>query len=101
MSGKNTFSSLLSQLREEKGMTQYALARVSGLSKQAISLLEQGAREPTWDTVQLLAKALGVTCADFLDPGIELPDVEPPRGRGRPRKEEAASAPPKRKRKKE
>jgi transcriptional regulator with XRE-family HTH domain len=43
------------------------LAKRSGLSKQAISRLEFGDREPAWSTVQLLAAALGLSCDEFID----------------------------------
>ncbi len=87
------FAARLKEIREEKGVSQYALAKSSGLSKQAISQLELGLREPNWQTVQLLALALGVDCTAFKDTGLELPDVEPSAGPGRPRKT-AADTPP-------
>jgi DNA-binding XRE family transcriptional regulator len=69
-------------------MSQYALAQQAGLSKQAISKLEKGEREPTWTTVQRLAMVLGQDYQAFADPGIKLllPDVKA-RGRGRPPKQ--------------
>jgi transcriptional regulator with XRE-family HTH domain len=82
------FADCLRSLRMAAGMSQYALAKRSGLSKQALSNLELGAREPTWATVQRLAAALGVTCQQFEDPALSVPMEETPaRGRGRPRKE--------------
>ncbi len=88
-----TFAALLAELRQERGLSQYALAKKSGLTKQTISRLEMGEREPNWGTVQLLALALGVDCTAFKDTGLELPDVEPSAGPGRPRKT-AADTPP-------
>lgn len=79
------FSKKLCELREQRGLSQYALAKLSGLSKQALSKLELGNREPTWQTVQLLALALGVDPAAFVDPSIKPPadagDAVKPRGR--------------------
>jgi transcriptional regulator with XRE-family HTH domain len=80
------FAAQLKTLRERKGLSQYALAKQTGLSKQAMSLLEKGDSEPYWFTVQLLAVALGADYADFADPSLTLPELEPPRPRGRPRK---------------
>jgi transcriptional regulator with XRE-family HTH domain len=82
-----SFAARLKALREVAGLSQYALANRSGLSKQALSQLELGRREPTWATVQLLAAALGVSCEKFNDPALRPPEppAEPPR-RGRPRK---------------
>jgi transcriptional regulator with XRE-family HTH domain len=86
------------------------LAKLSGLSKQALSNLELGNREPNWNTVQRLAAALGVSCDDFIDPAVtqqtalagpKTPGrrkdthIAPvPKGRGR--KTQIAPAPPKR-----
>jgi transcriptional regulator with XRE-family HTH domain len=55
----------LRQLRKAAGLSQYELARRSGLTRQAISNLEKGNRAPTWETVCLLAKGLGVSVAAF------------------------------------
>jgi transcriptional regulator with XRE-family HTH domain len=88
------FADRLKSLRESAGLSQYALAQRSGLTKQALSRLELGEREPTWATVQLLAAALGVDCREFVDPGLKPPAPEPPRPRGRPRKGQTAELPP-------
>src|SRR2546423_337829 len=82
----NTFAARLTELREGAGMSQYALAKKSGLTKQAVSRLEMGTRSPTWDTVQLLALALDVEPNDFRDPSLTLPTPAAPRPPGRPRK---------------
>jgi transcriptional regulator with XRE-family HTH domain len=79
------FAEKLKALRERKGVSQYALAKLTGLSKQGLSRLELGEREPTWTTVQLLSLALDVDCAAFADPALALPEPEPSRPRGRPR----------------
>src|SRR5689334_636444 len=54
----DSFAKRLATLREEAGLSQYELARRSGMSKQALSNLELGNREPTWLTVRRLARAL-------------------------------------------
>ena len=82
----SSFATRLQSLRETAGLSQYALAKRSGLSKQAVSNLELGAREPSWVTVQRLAIALAVSCEEFTDPAITLPAAAAPRRRGRPRK---------------
>jgi transcriptional regulator with XRE-family HTH domain len=89
-----TFAERLRGLRENAGLSQYALAKKSGLTKQALSRLELGEREPTWQTVQLLAAALGVDCRAFVDPGLQPPPEEPARPRGRPRKDATTGAAP-------
>jgi transcriptional regulator with XRE-family HTH domain len=91
------FAEKLRERRETAGLSQYALAKRSGLTKQALSRLEMGEREPTWNTVQRLAAALGVDCRAFVDPNLTLPPERPPARRGRPPKvrPEAPAAPQK------
>jgi transcriptional regulator with XRE-family HTH domain len=71
-------------------VSQYAQAKRTGLSKQAISKLEFGEHEPGWATLQLLSVALGVSCESFvnqelvenvvpLEP-LELKKLRKPRG---------------------
>jgi transcriptional regulator with XRE-family HTH domain len=72
------------------GLSQYALAKKAGISKQAMSQLELGQSEPVWSTVQKLALVLGVDCRAFADPDLALPEVEV-KGRGRPSKPEELS----------
>src|SRR5262245_36686152 len=83
------FAEKLRERREFAGLSQYALAKLSGLTKQALSRLEMGEREPTWNTVQRLAAALGVDCRAFMDPNLTLPPVQPAGRAGRPKKEAA------------
>jgi DNA-binding XRE family transcriptional regulator len=84
----SSFAGKLQGLREAAGLSQYALAKRSGLSKQALSQLELGQREPSWATVQSIAGALGVSCMEFIDPDIygRAQRGEVPRPRGRPAK---------------
>lgn len=73
-----TFAERLKSVREKIGLSQYALAKLAGLSKQAVSNLELGEREPTWATVQALAKALGVDCTAFQADASPAPEAESP-----------------------
>lgn len=61
----DSFSEILKRLRGKADLSQYALAKATGLSKQTLSQLEMGNREPSWATVQKLARALGVDCRAF------------------------------------
>ena len=54
------------RIRRDKGLTQEALAEISGLSQQYISGLESGLRNPTIVTLYELACALGVSHLDLL-----------------------------------
>lgn len=71
------FATKLTELRESAGLSQYALAKKAGVSKQAISLLEKGENEPNWTTVKKLARALGVSVADFDDEEKPAPRKKP------------------------
>ena len=59
------FADRLRELREKAGLTQAELAAAAGLFHSAISKLEQSSNEPSWATVQALAKALEVNVAAF------------------------------------
>jgi transcriptional regulator with XRE-family HTH domain len=63
----------LARIRNEKGLTQEALAERSGFSQQYLSGLEQGRRNPTIVTIYEIAQALGVDHLDLLRP--ESPGV--------------------------
>ena len=69
--------------RTKHGASDYATLLYE-IGRQAVSHLELGQREPGWQTVQLLALALGVDCNEFRDPAIRLPRPAAPRPRGRP-----------------
>ena len=60
-----SFADTLKRLRQEAGMTKTDLAAKAGLHRMGLVKLERGERQPSWETVQALAKALGVTCSAF------------------------------------
>ena len=54
------------QLRTEKGLSPGRLAKLSGVSRPYLWQLESGGKEhPSFDVLEKLAHALGVTVADF------------------------------------
>jgi len=57
------FGARLAQVRDDAGFTQSSLARVVGLSQSAISQIESGERNPTYDTIRALAEAMNLTPA--------------------------------------
>jgi transcriptional regulator with XRE-family HTH domain len=71
------FGDRLKALREKAGMSQEAIARAAGISTSAISKLEQKKVEPTWPTVQALARALGVGCQTFDDEAVSPAEPTP------------------------
>ena len=89
------FAARLRSLRERAGLSQYELARRTGLTRQTVSRLEMGDRDPTWGTVQLLALALGADFREFADPDLKLPEVAVP-VRGRPHNPDGPPPGPKR-----
>jgi transcriptional regulator with XRE-family HTH domain len=64
-SNRSTFVRRLCELSNITGVSLTELAQRSGVSRQALSLLEQGKQEPSWELVRRLAKALGVSVAAF------------------------------------
>jgi transcriptional regulator with XRE-family HTH domain len=73
------FHDNLKRLREEKGLTQAALADAVETSLRNVQNWEQGRRDPSLQTLRELANALGVTLA-------ELMEGEPPVKKTRKRK---------------
>ena len=59
----------LRRLRRERGLTQRALGELAGVSRVTVAVLETGSRA-TADaaTVERLARALGVSPAEFFAP---------------------------------
>jgi transcriptional regulator with XRE-family HTH domain len=62
-----TFGGRLKELREAAGLSQDGLARAAGLSTSTVAKIERLDIDPSWTTVQALAKALGVDCTAFQD----------------------------------
>jgi transcriptional regulator with XRE-family HTH domain len=81
----NNFAARLRQLRADAKLTQEELAERSGAHRQTIARLELGTRQPTWETVQLLAAALGVSCEAFQ---TEVRPAGTPARKGKKRKGE-------------
>lgn len=56
----------LKKFRQNKNLTQKELAELSMVPQSTICYIENG-KSPRTDTLQKIAKALGVTVADLLD----------------------------------
>lgn len=82
-----TFADRLKALREAAGISQYRLAQLAGISKQNVSRLELGRSEPSWETVQALARALRLEVSAFVIESAEPSEVPPVKRAGRPRKQ--------------
>jgi len=55
----NTFAARLRSLRTQAGISIYALAGRSGITRQYLGHLERGTKEPSLDTARKIAAALG------------------------------------------
>lgn len=77
---KGKFQRRLQELRKESGLTQAELADKAGMSIGGLRDLEQGRNAPSWETVVIIAAALGVDCRAFQ---VEKPEAKQP---GRPKK---------------
>jgi transcriptional regulator with XRE-family HTH domain len=54
------FASNVRRLRAKKSLSQKALADKVGISVSYVSMLERGQRSPPLETIEKMAKALGV-----------------------------------------
>lgn len=67
----------LKKLREERGLSQYKLAEVLGVSQSAVGLWESGKREPNFTTLCIIADFFGVSADQLLSHAPRFPDVLP------------------------
>lgn len=58
-------------IREEVGLSQSALARAIGISQSAISQIEAGERNPSFDMLRQIAKALNVSVPHLVGAEVE------------------------------
>ena len=63
---KKTFIARLKALRTKRGLTQTALAKQAGISREYLARLEIGQQDPTLGTMTKLAKALKVRVVELL-----------------------------------
>jgi transcriptional regulator with XRE-family HTH domain len=63
----STFSRNLRRLRKERGLSQYDLAELTGMSQRMVHHYETTVSEPPLSKIELLAKALQVRPAALLE----------------------------------
>ena len=68
---KNQLAIRLKELRNQRGMSQEVLADESGLSLRTIQRIENGATNPTGDSLKRLANALSVNTDELIDWSIK------------------------------
>lgn len=54
---------VIRQLREDRGVTQEDLAHEAGITTGTLSKIERGLANPSWTTVERIARALGTSVA--------------------------------------
>lgn len=64
---RENFGKRLKTLRRQAGLTQEQLAEATELSVDFISLVERGINAPSFDNLEKLAKALGVSVQELFD----------------------------------
>lgn len=67
MTIEQAFGLTLKKLRQEKGLSQEALASHGGFHRTYISLLERGVKSPSLSTLNRLSQALDISLSDFVD----------------------------------
>ena len=65
----NRFAANVRRLRSRKKMSQKALADKIGISVSYVSMPERGQRSPQLETIEKMAKALGVPPSSLLGGG--------------------------------
>jgi len=62
----NEFGAALRRIRNDKGMTQDALAEKLEINSPYISRLESGQKHPSLEMIWKLAKAMGIKASDII-----------------------------------
>jgi transcriptional regulator with XRE-family HTH domain len=66
MAPKERLAMRLRRLREDKGLSQTALAEKAGISRGYLARLEAAQQDPTLAVIEKLAKALKVSLVDLV-----------------------------------
>lgn len=62
----------LRAVREARGLSQRALARVAGIPSSTVSLLESGRSNPSVGSLKRILDAIGVSLAEFFSAGLPV-----------------------------
>lgn len=61
----NNVGNRVVELRQQKGLTQYKLYKLAGISQATLSEIESGKKVPTVTTLAKICKALKISLSDF------------------------------------
>lgn len=61
----------IEEIREQVGLSQSGLARAVGISQSAVSQIEAGERNPSFDMLRQIAKALNVSVPHLVGADVE------------------------------
>lgn len=64
---KTTIGSTIARLRDDKNLSQEALANLCGVHRTYISQLERGLKNPTLNVLQKIAKALDIPLSGLIE----------------------------------
>jgi transcriptional regulator with XRE-family HTH domain len=78
---KGFFARQLQALREKAGLTQTALAEKAGITVVGYRQLEYDRRQPSYDSILRLSRALGVSAGVFFEGDLAGLPPGPPRRR--------------------
>jgi putative molybdopterin biosynthesis protein len=73
--GTGTAGGRLRSARQARGFSQYQLARMAGVSRQAVSAVEAGLSDPSLRVALTLGRALGLTVEELFGPAMPEPPV--------------------------
>jgi len=68
--GTGAAGTRLRSARQARGLSQYQLARMAGVSRQAVSAVEAGLSDPSLRVALTLARALGLTVEELFGPAM-------------------------------
>lgn len=63
---KIKFGLRVKELREDRGLTQYALAPLAGVSRTYLADVERGMRNASLETISKIANGLGVSIEELM-----------------------------------
>lgn len=62
----NKFGNRIKELRVERKLTQEQFAKMCGLHKNYIGMIERGERNPSLINIEIIAKSLGMSISELM-----------------------------------